>query len=172
MIKMNNIIIDPFKTIIMIGIIIIFFIGGASSIIGQDKSIAPHEDPTPFIRPSPFATLESNDAKKVLENIEMLVQDEGFKLTNLSEKEGRIEASKPDTSIPESDHRIIIWLERDFHNPQTGINIYIIYGRFMKIMSLSTSIKRVEVTTSEEEKFIGSLKQKLRKLAHDGGQIK
>ena len=125
------------------------------------QQIAPPILKEPFGRPKYLTVIQTNNASTLLRTISDLVKKEGFRIDQLDVKEQQLEATRQDNVPSKNYDKVIIWLEKDFQDPDKYIKVYFLYGRFMEILAEEKGVYRVKVTDSAEEGRIGKLKQSI-----------
>lgn len=123
------------------------------------------EDPRELARPVSLCNIKRTDPRAALQELLSLVEGAGFTITVVHWNQGDLEASKPDGSASD---RLVLWIERDLTEPTTRLNVYVAYGRYEQFWG-ALDLKRVVVDAKFEESRIGTLKQRIVKLALQGG---
>jgi hypothetical protein len=117
-------------------------------------------DPTPLARPAALTTYTFGDAVKVFKAISKALTDFGFNLTRSDTSHGELEATQIDAqSGGQSDH-ILVWIERDFANPNQQFNVYFLYGRYATVQGHAEPV-RIRSSSDLEEQRVGKLKSSL-----------
>ena len=124
------------------------------------------EDPTPLKPPKPLVRIEASNDSTLWKAILNILKKFEFKLTNLDSKENVIEATRYHKSVgdllPSRDYdSVIIWLERDFDEPNKYIKIYLAYGLYSNVLADISGARRFKTSPLWEEKNIGKLKEAL-----------
>ncbi|UCD18438.1 MAG: hypothetical protein JSV44_05890 [Candidatus Zixiibacteriota bacterium] len=118
-------------------------------------------DPCPLERPSPIAVAVTNDSTDLAEGLRDVLTDEGFNIVFSSPVESHFEARRPDSAQPGDYDRVVVWLERGFHNPSRVVKLYFLYGRYEKVLGREVGIYRIEMDPAAIEDRVGPLKQAL-----------
>jgi hypothetical protein len=132
--------------------------------ISWAQAPAPRIDPTPLVRPSPLAVLQTPEPAGVLNRIAVIVRSQGFIVSQLNVADQVIEARRPDPARAKAYDKVLIWLERDFNEPAARVKIFFFYGRYEEILASRRDVYRVEVSSAEEDAHVGTLKQALLSL--------
>jgi hypothetical protein len=122
---------------------------------------APPVDNTPLERPQPLFIMEHDSGSQLLTQISDTLKQHGFEIVKLDKRDMLIESTKRISDHREDYDKVIIWLERDYMMPENYIKVYFLFGRFLEIVSFETRIKRIEISTVQEENIIGELKKSL-----------
>jgi len=120
---------------------------------------APPIDRTPLARPKPICAKAEPDAAKVMRDLVSMATMAGFSPREQNTADGTLEAWKMDAPNSENSDRVVIWIERDLNRPANMIQIYLSFGRYMKIIAAACDICRVVVNDNEEQRRVGPLKQ-------------
>ncbi len=120
------------------------------------QEAAPPLDPTPFEKPMPLSIIRVDTNLVLLNIIADTLARYKFDLVRRDDREQVIEAKRMDASDSKDHDRVLIWLEKDFQEPEKYIKIYFQYGRFLKIWN---DVRRVKIDVGEESQRIGKLKQ-------------
>lgn len=120
------------------------------------QEAAPPLDPTPLERPIPLSIIKVDSNLALLDIIADTLAIYKFDLVRRDDREQVIEAKRMDAANLKDHDKVLIWLEKDFQEPEKYIKIYCQYGRFLKIWD---DVKRVKVDAGEETERIGKLKQ-------------
>jgi hypothetical protein len=126
-------------------------------------------DATPFARPKPFCTFNANDARAAFQKLAGIVAAQGFKSDEVNLSDGQLTASRPDSEGSANQDRVLVWLERDFEQPQSKLRLYFAYGRYEQFFGANGELVRVKVDSDFESQRVGPLKQKLIDFAGTGG---
>src|SRR3989442_2720737 len=127
------------------------------------------KDPTPFARPKPFCTFNTSDVRVAFQNVAGIVADQGFKSDEVNLSYGQLSASRRDNDGSPNQDKILVWLERDFEQPQSRVRLYLVYGRYEQFFGANGELTRVKVDSDFESQRVGQLKQKLIDFAATGG---
>jgi hypothetical protein len=117
---------------------------------------APPLDPTPLARPVPLSIIKVDTNLALLDIIADTLARYKFDLVRRDDREQLIEAKRMDAPDSKDHDKVLIWLEKDFQEPEKYIKIFCQYGRFLKIWD---EVKRVKIDPEEETERIGKLKQ-------------
>ena len=123
------------------------------------------KDLTAFARPKSLCTFNTNDPHGTLQKILDIISAQGFKSDGIDWSMGEINASRRDSGNSPDQDKLLIWLERDFEQPQTKVRLYLIYGRFEQWFGTNGDLVRVKADEYYEGVRIGKLKQNLIDLA-------
>lgn len=124
--------------------------------ITDAQDAAPPLDPTPFERPIPLSIIKADTNLVLLNIIADTLARYRFELVRRDDREQVVEAKRMDAPNLKDHDRVLIWLEKDFQEPEKYIKIYLHYGRFLKIWN---DVKRVKIDAGEEAERVGKLKQ-------------
>jgi hypothetical protein len=149
---------DSMKTRIYAGIAVMCLFLCATV---RAQQIAPPILKEPFGRPKYLTIIQTNNASTLLKTISEMVKKEGFKIDQLDIKEQQLEATRQDSAPAKNYDKVILWLEKDFQDPDKFVKVYFLYGRFMEILAEEKGVYRVKLTDSAEESRIGKLKQSI-----------
>ena len=127
------------------------------------------KDPTPFARPKPLCTFNTSDVRVAFQKVAGIVADQGFKSDGINWSDGELSAWRRDGNSSPNQDKVIVWLERDFEQPQSKVRLYFVYGRFEQFFGTNGELTRVKVDPDFESQQVGPLKQKLIDLAANGG---
>ena len=127
------------------------------------------KDPTPFERPSSLCTFNSSDVQRSFQKIVGIVSDQGFKSDGADLSNGQLSAWRRDSESSPNQDKILVWLERDFDQPQSKVHLYLLYGRYEQFFGANGNLARVKVDADFENQQIGTLWQKLIDFAANGG---
>jgi len=117
---------------------------------------APPLDPNPLERPLPLSIMKIDTNFILLDLIADTLESYKFNIVRRDDKEEVLEAKRVDTPDSKDHDKVLIWLERDFQEPQKYVKIFLQYGRYLKIWS---DVKRIKVDPDEETERIGKLKK-------------
>jgi hypothetical protein len=126
------------------------------------------KDPTPFGRPKFLCTFNASDVRGALQKIMGIVADQGFKSDGINWSDGELSAWRRDSNTSPNQDKILVWLERDFEQPEAKVRLYLLYGRYEQFFGTS-DLTRVKADSDFESQQIGQLKQKLIDFASNGG---
>ena len=127
------------------------------------------KDPTPFARPKPLCTFNASDVHGAFQKLAGIVADQGFKSDGINWSDGELSASRRDSNTSANQDRILLWLERDFEQPQSKLRLYLLYARYEQFFGSSGDLTRVKADPDFENQQVGQLKQKLIDFAFNGG---
>ena len=117
---------------------------------------APPIDPTPFERPIPLSIVKVDTHFILLDVIADTLESYKFDIVRKDEREQLIEAKRLDKPDSKDHDKVLIWLERDFQEPQKYVKIFLQYGRYLEIWS---DVKRIKINPEVENERIGKLKK-------------
>ena len=127
------------------------------------------KDLTPFARPKPFCSFNASDVRVAFQKVAGIVSDQGFKSDEVNLSDGELSASRRDSDGSPNQDKILVWLERDFEQPQSRVRLYLVYGRYEQFFGANGELTRVKVDSDFESQRVGQLKQKLIDFAASGG---
>ncbi len=127
------------------------------------------KDPTPFARPKPFCTFSTTDVRTAFQKVASIVADQGFKSDGINWSDGELSASRRDSDGSPNQDKLLVWLERDFEQPQSRVRLYLVYARYEQFFGANGEVTRVKVDSDFESQRVGPLKQKLIDFAANGG---
>ncbi len=125
------------------------------------QEAAPNIDNTILSRPEPLFVIENVSGTKLLEEISDTLKSNGFSIVKFDNRDMQIESIKNIEQDSGNYDKVIIWFERDFFLPEKFIKIYLMFGRFLVVVSSETRVRRIEVSDIQEENIIGGLKRSL-----------
>jgi hypothetical protein len=117
---------------------------------------APPLDPTPLERPIPLSIVKIDIHFILLDVIADTLESYKFDIVRKDEREQLIEAKRLDSPDSKDHDKVLIWLERDFQEPQKYVKIFLQYGRYLEIWS---DVKRIKINPEEENERNGKLKK-------------
>jgi hypothetical protein len=120
-----------------------------------------------FTRPKSLCTINTTDVRPTFQRVLDIVVSEGFKSDGINWSDGEFSAWRRDGDSQAQD-KIIVWLERDFEQPQSRVHVYILYARYEQFLGI-TGLTRVQVDPDFETGRVGLLKQKVISFATNGG---
>ena len=135
------------------------------------QDAAPPVDNTELERPESlfginFSRGDFVPGEELLTEISDTLKKFNFEIIKHDTRDMQIEATRKITPTREDYDKVIIWLERDFLMPENYIKVYFLFGRFLKIISSDTKIRRIELTNMEENEIVGDLKTSLISISH------
>lgn len=132
-----------------------FFVLIFSFKISWSQEPAPPVDPTPLERPLPLHIMKIDTNFILLDLIADTLENYKFNIVRRDDREQLIEAQRLDAPNSKDHDKVLIWLERDFQEPQKYLKIFFQYGRYLLIWS---DVKRIKVDSDEEAERVGKLK--------------
>lgn len=150
------------KTTICGSLIINFLLSFSATCWAQ--AVAPPILDLPLERPKYLAVIQTENAAPLLGRISDLVKREGFNIDQVDAKDQQLMATRRDGPQSKSYDKVIIWLERDFQEPDKFVKIFFLYGRYMEVLGAEAGIHRVKIPYSVEEERIGKLRQSVSSL--------
>ena len=103
------------------------------------------------------------------QKIVAIVTNQGFKSDGVDWSSGQLSAWRSEGESSPNQDKILLWLERDFEQPQSKLRLYLLYGRYEQFFGVSGDLTRVKVDADFENHQIGALRQKLMDFAATGG---
>jgi hypothetical protein len=83
----------------------------------------------------------------------------GYAFEKVIDKTGEIYAIKYDTPSGDNFDKLVVWLERDFVNPNVSINVFMIYGRYEIILGHGNKAQRIIISQGEEDSKIAEIRR-------------
>ena len=127
------------------------------------------KDSTPFERPRSICIFSTSDVRNAFQKIVAIVANQGFKSDGVDWSNGQLSAWRSDSESSPNQDKILLWLERDFEQPQSKARLYLLYGRYEQFFGVSGDLTRVKIDADFENHQIGVLRQKLVDFAATGG---
>jgi hypothetical protein len=136
-----------------------------TDILGQ--VIAKPVDPTPLERPQyvTIISIHKEDADKVLEIIADTLRKCGYSNVHSDIKEQKLEAEKHDFQDARNYCKVLLWLERDFQEPEKFIKVFLQCGRYEFMIAGTSGSYRVVMTESMEEQYFGKLRNSIESIS-------
>ena len=107
--------------------------------------------------------------RTAFQKVASIVADQGFKSDGINWSDGELSASRRDTDGSPNQDKLLVWLERDFEQPQSRVRLYLVYARYEQFFGANGEVTRVKVDSDFESQRVGPLKQKLIDFAANGG---
>lgn len=120
--------------------LLVFF--GAGTARSQAIALPRHSEP--LMRPAPIVVALHGEPAALFRDLVSIVQDEGFLIETNNIAQGELVASRPHPDRAGDTERIVLWLERDFTNPDSQIRVYLLYGLFQEFLG-ETGQQRVVI---------------------------
>ena len=135
-------------------------------VYGFTQEAAKPIDHTILARPTPLFTVADMSGFELLSSLSDSLRRHGYEIIKFDRVNMQIESRFLFSSENERYDKIIVWLERDFHMPEKFIKVYLIFGRFEKIIGNVTRIRRIEISKESEDLIIGDLKKSINSISN------
>lgn len=129
----------------------------------QDQPPPPVQlDPRPIERPLVFYFFKTNDATRLLDSVENIIKKAKYEIVNRDENNQQLEAKRKINQTRDFE-KILIWLERDFENPELKLKLYFFYGYYQKVFGYSDP-QRILLSLEQELENTGHITTSIKKI--------
>src|SRR5512143_1811269 len=106
------------------------------------QTIARRPHPDPLARPIAVRSVRTCDPSGLLPALQAALRAERFTVTSSDEESQTIAAQRDSTDNWGGgvDH-VVLWIDRDYRQPQQMVRIYLIYGRFDRLLGSSEPVR-------------------------------
>lgn len=133
------------------------------------QAVARRPYPDALARPVALRSMRTCDPSGLMATLQTALRAERFMVTSTDDASLMIGAQRDSTdNWGQGIDRVILWVERDFERPQQIVRIYLIYGRYDRLLGSSEPV-RVQIDSAYELSRTGRLRQRILDLAAPSG---